>query len=150
MGRFKHRRSTWNDSSECIFQEVSSCSLEEVQRCSRWKKKSSTAKKNSGQWLSSVETVALDRVKRKSVWRGPRVSRFLGGATVSLICRTLAGIYFHSNNTENPKTILFVNGKKKKTANFWNYSTMSAIISFDGNQNTLLSERDVFKISLFV
>lgn len=60
------------------------------------------------------------------------------------------GIYFHSNNTENSKTILFVNDKEKKTANFWNYSTMSAIISFDGNQNTLSSERDVFKISLFV
>lgn len=32
-------------------------------------------------------------MKRKSVWRGPRVSRFLGGATVSLICRTLASIF---------------------------------------------------------
>ena len=32
-------------------------------------------------------------MKRKSVWRGSRVSRFLGGATVSLICRTLASIF---------------------------------------------------------
>ena len=131
MGRFKHRRSTWNDSSECIFQEVSSCSLEEVQSCSRWKKKSSTAKKNSGQWLSSIETVALDRMKRKSVWRGPRVSRFLGGATVSLICRTLASI-FTVIIRKIPRLFYLSTTRKKKTANFWNYSTMSMSLEWEG------------------
>lgn len=68
-----------------------------------------------------------------------RVEIFGGRYSVSNLQNT--GTYFHSNNTENPKTILFVNDKKKKKR-----PTFGTIQQCQ----CLLSEKDVFKISLFV
>ena len=67
------------------------------------------------------------------------MSRFLGGATVSLICRTLASI-FTVIIRKIPRLFYLSTTRKKKRPTFGTIQPCQC----------LLSEKDVFKISLFV